>query len=91
MNGSETRDTGLPAYAGKSSRRHLLAYCAGSGVLGTFAAAVTGLVVTGVARIAIWTAVVGSVSLLAGLAYGPGPLNPARLARQAGRRTRDHA
>jgi hypothetical protein len=91
MNGSEKRDTSLPAFRDKSDQRHLLAYCAGSGILGTLAATVMSLAATGIARIAIWTAVLGSVSLLAGLAYGPGPLNLLRLVRQAGHRTRDHA
>ena len=94
MNGSEKYDTAFAsrdAHADTSSHRHLLAYCAGAGVVGTLAATVTGLAATGIARIAVWTAVLGSVSLLAGLAYGQGPLNAVRLARQVTRRPRDGA
>ncbi len=52
----------------------LLAYCALSGVLGTAAATFSSLAATGTARIAIWATVIGSVSLLAGLAYDSTPM-----------------
>jgi hypothetical protein len=53
-------------------------------------ATITGLAASGIARIELWAAALGSVSVLAGLAYGHGPLNAVRLARQAARRWHGH-
>jgi hypothetical protein len=73
-----------------SARRHLFAYCVGFGVLATVVATVASFAATGIARIELWIAALGSVSVLAGLAYGSGPLNPARLARQAAQWAHHH-
>ncbi len=47
----------------------LLAYCLTSGVIGAIAATALSLAVSGAARVAVWSAVLGSVSVLAGVAY----------------------
>jgi Domain of unknown function (DUF397) len=91
MNGSNEPDAGQHNQPGRSDQRHLLAYSAGSGVIATAAATVTGLAASGTARTVVWAAVLGSVSLLAGLAYVPGPLRALRLARQVVQRARVRA
>lgn len=94
MNGSEKCDTDGPgqhAHLDRSTQRRLLGYSAGSGVLATAAATVTAFAANGTVRIVLWTAVLGSVSLLAGLAYASGPLQSLRLARQAVQRARVRA
>ena len=47
----------------------LLVYCLVAGCLGTGIAAAVSLVVPGSARLPVWSAIVGSASLLAGLTY----------------------
>jgi hypothetical protein len=72
----------------QSRQPYLLAYCAVSGVVGTAAATVTSLAATGVTRIAIWVAVIGSTSLLAGLGYDSRPVRFLWSACRASRRRR---
>jgi hypothetical protein len=48
----------------------LLAYCLGSGGVGAAVATALSVTVAGAARLPVWSAVAGSVSVLAGLAYG---------------------
>jgi hypothetical protein len=79
------------AFASETNDRHLLAYCMTSGLVGTSAATVAGLAAAGTARIVVWVAVLGSISVFAGLAYGLRPTWTVRLARQAVRRARQHA
>jgi hypothetical protein len=91
VNGSEAHKTTQRADLDQSSQRHLLAYSAGSGMLATVAATVTALAVTGTVRTVVWTAVLGSVSFLAGLVYFSGPLRALRIAHQVVQRARVRA
>lgn len=52
------------------SERHAIAYSLISGLIGSMIAATASLVVTGVARVIVWGAVVSSVSVFAGITYG---------------------
>jgi hypothetical protein len=49
-------------------------YCLISGTVATIAGAVVSLAAVGTARIAAWSAVIVSVSVVAGLAYDSGPV-----------------
>jgi hypothetical protein len=80
MNGSEWRGSRLAVSAGDHEARdhrhpqlRLFTYCVVSGALGTATASVMSLTASGVTRIAVWAAVIGLVSLLAGLAYDSAP------------------
>ena len=61
-------------------RARLFVYCSVSGLTGTAVAAGLSFAVSGIARIAVWVAAVGLVSVLAGLAYDSGPVNALRSA-----------
>lgn len=50
--------------------RRLVIYSLASGLAGSGAATAVSLAATGVARIILWAAVISSVSVLAGVAYG---------------------
>jgi hypothetical protein len=61
-------------------RARLFVYCVVSGLTGTAVAAGLSFAASGIARIAVWVAAVGLVSVLAGLAYDSGPVNALRSA-----------
>jgi hypothetical protein len=83
MTSAEKRGTGQPGQPGQA---RLFAYCAGSGMVATSAATVSGLATTGTARIVVWAAVLGSASVAAGIIYLSRPMLAARLARRAAQR-----
>jgi hypothetical protein len=94
MDGRERPASGILLYMGDRRTRgrqatpqpNLLVYCVVSAILATGAATVTSLTASGVARIAVWSSVLGLVSVLAGLAYDSVPVNAlwsaCRLARR---------
>ena len=70
-----------PQTASISSRKRgslgVLTYCVSSGLVSTTGGVLVGFETAGRARFIAWSAVVASVSALAGLAYGSASLNSA--------------